>query len=178
MTARRVIRVRVQCISACGENVEHDTDMIKKLIKDILQHTGVMQVATLSEGRPRVATVWFSYDANLNLYFMSRGDREHSRDIGKDKRIAGSIVDPRHAKPGNAVRGLSFQGVAIEAKGAELDKAYDQYCKRFPIISERVSLPDMRSGKAILRMYKISPENFVLFDEVDFVEQPSHELRL
>ncbi len=170
--------MRVECISAYGENVEHDADIVKGLIEDILQHTGVMQVATLSGGKPRVATVWFSYDTDLNLYFVSRSDREHSRDIGRDNRIAGSIVDPRHAKPGNAVRGLSFQGTAIEAKGTALDKAYSQYCKRFPIVSERVSLQDMQSNKTMLRMYKISPENFVLFDEVDFVEQPSHELRL
>ena len=158
--------------------MEKDTELVRKLVKGILQRTGVMQVATRAGRSPRVATVWFSYDGDMNLYFMSRKDREHSKDIARNKEIAGSIVDPGHAKPGNAVRGLSFQGTAREVKGRELKTAYELYRMRYQTISDRVSFRDITEGSTPFRLFKIIPRGYTIFDEVDFEEQPRRELRI
>ena len=155
-----------------------DNKKVEKAIIEVLRRAGHMQIATSSGKVPRSTTVWFSYDSDLNLYFMSRNDRRHSMDIYRNTLVAGSIVDPKYMKPGNAVRGITFQGVAKEAKGKDLEKAYIQYSKRFPIISDRIGLVEMSKGKTALRLFKVVPRCYALFDEVDFVEQPLKELRL
>lgn len=151
---------------------------VQRIIFGIIRDATLMQVATVNRGKPMVVNVWFSFDEKMDLYFISRYNRIHSRDIADDPNVAGSIVSAKGAVPGRAVMGVTFQGRAREVPKAELRKSYAYYQKRYPVISENHRVEEMMDRTTAMRVYRIVPTKFILFDEVNFAEQPRQELRM
>jgi uncharacterized protein YhbP (UPF0306 family) len=154
------------------------SETVEKLIREFLSTAKLMQVATCVDNQPWVAHVWFSHDDKLNLYFISRNDRRHSQEIRKQPKVAGGIVNPPFEGLGQKVRGLSFQGNAYETEGSSLEEAYEHYRKRWSNVVEHAKLKDMIDGSIKVRVYKIVPTLYVLFDEIDFPSQPRQEFIL
>jgi len=160
-----------------GECYTHPVDL-KKLTKEYLQEANLMQVATVKSNKPWVATVWFAYDADFNLYFISRNTRRHSLEIAKNPHVAGAIVKP-HKTLGDKTRGLQFEGKCHEVKGAQLLKAFAIFAKRFPKVTKFILSPkEVITGVTDHRFYKITPSEIILFDEVNFPDQSRRELNL
>jgi uncharacterized protein YhbP (UPF0306 family) len=146
---------------------------VKRAVIQTLAQTPLMQIATSVGNRPRVANVWFSYDDKLNLYFISRKDRLHSRELRGQPKVAGAIVNSKFARPGRRVRGVTFQGRAREVPREKITEAYAFYRRRYPIISGSVTLAELRTGSTGMKIYKVTPAAYMLFDEVNFPEHPS-----
>jgi uncharacterized protein YhbP (UPF0306 family) len=151
---------------------------LRKLIKDYLKEAKLMQLATVKDNKPWVATVWFAYDDKFNLYFISRHNRRHSLEISKNPFVAGAIVKP-HRTLGDKTRGLQFEGKCVEVKGKELIKSFALFAKRFPKVTKFILSPkDIIEGATDHHLYKIDPTAIVLFDEVNFPDQSRQEYRL
>ncbi|OGY23188.1 MAG: hypothetical protein A2172_02305 [Candidatus Woykebacteria bacterium RBG_13_40_15] len=151
---------------------------LKKLIKDYLKETNLMQIATAKGNKPWIASVWFAYDSAFNLYFISRFNRRHSLEIAKNPHVAGAIVKP-HKTLGDKTRGLQFEGECHEVKGVELVKAFAIFAKRFPTVTKFILSPkDIVEGVTDHHFYKVVPSQIVLFDEVNFPDQSRRELNL
>ena len=148
----------------------------RKLIEDYLEEAKLMQVATSSENRPWACSVYFAFDDNLNLYWISKTSRRHSNELRENENVAGTIVLP-HA-PGDKVRGIQFQGIAKELTDSrgEAEVGMKCYGERFSMNEERVNaILDNSNGHVC---YKISPNLYVLFDEVNFPDEPRQEWEL
>ena len=147
---------------------------LRQLIKDYLGEANMLQVVTAKDNQPWAATVYFAYDANLNLYWISKPDRRHSIEIRENPKVAGVVVLP-HVH-GDKVRGLQLEGVAEEMESEGIDEGLKVYSERFWLPEERL--------KAILadtdghRVYIIRPTLFVLFDEKNFPDNPRQEYNL
>ena len=147
---------------------------LKKLIIDYLEHARLMQVATSKDNQPWVCSVYFAYDDELNLYWLSKLDRRHSLEIEQNEKVAGTIVLPH--TPGDKVRGLQFAGIAKKLVGEELKQGLNVYAKRMGTKEEKQqSILDGTLGHTI---YKIKPSVFVLFDEQNFLDNPRQEFML
>lgn len=145
---------------------------IKQLIKDYLTQAKLMQVATVRDNQPWVCTVYFACDEQMNLYWISKTTRRHSEEIRDNEKVAGTIVLPH--TPGDDVRGIQFQGKAIELNDKDAAKIGMQYyAKRFGVEKERVTAIIENSDGHVC--YKITPIMFVLFDEVNFPDNPRQE---
>ncbi len=153
-------------------------ELVEKLIREFLQVSKLMQVATCIDNQSWLAHVWFSYDEDLNLYFISRNDRRHSREIRSQPKVAGGIVNPPFEGLGQKVRGLTFQGVAEEVQSSSIREAYGHYQKRWIKVVEHVRLEDIINGVTKVRVYKITPTLYVLFDETNFPKQPRQEFQV
>ncbi len=151
---------------------------VEKLIRDYLKEAKLMQLATCAGDQPWVASVWFSSDEDLNLYFMSRNDRRHCCELRDNPRVAGGIAHPPFEKPGGKVRGLAFQGRAEEAGGPLSKAAYAYYRKRWSQALGRVKPGGVAGDFTRARVYRITPSLYVLYDEVNFPEQPRQEFPL
>ena len=147
---------------------------LKKLITEYLQQARLMQIATSKNNQPWACTVNFAFDENMNLYWISKPDTRHSQEISENEKIAGTIVLPHN--PGDKPRGLQFQGVAHQAIGEELQKAMDVYAKRAEMTDERKQR--IISGEDGHIPYIITPKLFVLFDTVNFPDNPRQEYQL
>ena len=151
---------------------------LRKLVVDYLEEVRLMSLATCNENKPWVCSVWFVFDDKLNLYFISKNFRRHIREIGKNPNIAGAIVKP-HKTLGVKVRGIQFEGKASEVSVLELPKAFSLFIKRFPKAKAHIkSIKDIIGNITKVRFYKVRPSKIVLFDEVNFSDNPQQELKL
>lgn len=148
---------------------------LRKLIEEYLEEARLMQIATAKNNQPWACTVYFAHDRNLNFYWISKSTRRHSEEIRNNSSVAGVIVLPH--TPGNKVRGLQFKGIAHElVKKDHIVKAMEYYAKRYNMPKERVNGIINNTDGHI--PYQIQPKLIVLFDEVNFPENPRQEYPL
>ncbi len=147
---------------------------LRNLIEEYLEKAILLQVATSANDQPWVCTVHFTFDVELNLYWMSLPERRHSLEIKSNPKIAGVIVHPH--KITDVSRGIQLQGMAHEIVDTEeLETTFPYYGKRFNCMG---SLPRLINGKNKHRLYRLKPSLYVLFDEVNFLNNPRQEYRM
>lgn len=146
---------------------------VKTLIKEYLQEAKLIQLATSINNQPWVCSVWFASDEDLNIYWFSSISRRHSEELDVNNRVAGAIALPHDPK--DPVRGVQFQGVAeVLSDEEDINKALSVYQGR---IFNRERIDDLAKNRAH-KFYKIKPTKFVLFDSVNFPDNPRQELDL
>ena len=145
---------------------------LRKLIVEYMSQQKLMQLATVSDGQPWVCSVWFGFDDELNIYFFSATNRQHSKEIEKDNRVAGAMALPH--TPQEPPRGLQFKGTAVKlTNDADMIKARSVYEGRiFDIatIDRLIAHPERPHA-----FYKITPKKFILFDTINFPDNSRQE---
>lgn len=155
-----------------------EQDKLEKLIREYLKEGALMQVATCENNQPWACNVWYSFDDDLNLYFISSNYRRHCEEIRKHNKVAGSIVHPIYKKVGQECRGITFEGTAEELGILSSGKAFDNFMKRWPKASMYVTKKSLRGNMTKVRFYKIKPSTIVLFDEANYSDDPRQEFHL
>jgi nitroimidazol reductase NimA-like FMN-containing flavoprotein (pyridoxamine 5'-phosphate oxidase superfamily) len=131
-----------------------------------------MSLATCANGKPWVCEVHFAYDDDLNIYFRSLESRRHSQEIASNPNVAGNIVEQHDLtmKP----RGVYFEGTAEKLENVTEDNpAYIAISKRMGLGPELLEEAQKEDGH---KFYKISVENFYLFDSRE--SKPSNKYTL
>ncbi len=147
---------------------------VQDLVVKYLDQARQMQVATSVNNVPWIATVYFAHDNLHNLFWISKPDRRHSKELIANPKVAGAIVIEQ--KPGEPVRGVQFQGTARDVTNPEeIRKLFLAYGERYDKLG---ITEDIISGKNPHHLYEVEPELFVLFDEVNFPDQPRQEWHL
>jgi len=147
---------------------------VEELVRRYLPKGRMMQVATLNEDQPWVATLYYVADDDLNLYWISTPDRRHSKELENHAKVAGAI--PLHHGPGQKVVGLQLEGHAqLVTDPDEMARAMKLYAERYD--RSEVWYRDFLAGKNPHKLYKIKPSLFVLFDEETFPDDTRREWR-
>ncbi len=146
---------------------------VEQLIRDYLGKTRMMQLATCAGAQPWVCTLYYAYDSDWNIYWISLSTRRHSQEIMENPKVAGTIAFSQEPYPKDCVQGLCFEGVAELLSGAEEEKASKLYIKQLK--RETTLLEDVRSGKNPHKFYRIKPTKFVLLDSVHFPDESRQE---
>ena len=149
---------------------------LRKLIKEYIKKTRMIQIATSIGNQPWAFTVYFAHDEDLNFYWISKPSTRHSQEIMKNPKIAGAIVYDQQPYPKKGVRGLQFEGIAELLSGEEEQAASKLYIEQLD--REDTLLADVRSGKNPHKFYRIKPHKFVLFDRENFPENERQELNV
>lgn len=120
-------------------------------------------------------TVYFAFDEELNIYWISKPTRRYSEELRNNAKVAGVIVLPHTS--GDDVRGIQLQGVAKELTDKEgVTNGMKYYAERFGMKQDRVKvILDGTDGHAC---YKITPNLYVLFDEINFPDNPRQEYKV
>ena len=150
---------------------------LRKLVLDYLTEAKLMSIATCKDSMPWAANAWYVHDDELNLYFISRKNRRHSLELKENSHIAGTITKPHVIGSGEKVRGIQFEGVAHEATGKTLEKALRLYLAKYPT-AQKIPLEMLEKPDFIAAFYVIHAKILVLFDEINFPEEPRQELRI
>jgi len=132
---------------------------VEKIVRENINKTVHMSLATVSDNKPWVCEVHFAYDEKLNLYFRSLKSRRHSQEIAVNPNVAVNIIDKYNL--GDPVVGVYFEGTAKLVEAGEEQNIAAQCLKdRLKITDDIVKEAEQEDGH---QFYKISVENWYLF---------------
>ncbi len=147
---------------------------LRKIIQEYLTTAQMMHLGTSHGNKPWVTTVYFAADIELNFYWLSRKSRRHSSEISKNSHVAGAIVLPHNY--GDKVRGIQFEGEARELSDEDANAGRTIYKSKYWIVEDPV-MSAVEGGDPQI-CYQVKPSKILLYDEVNFPQNPSQELKI
>lgn len=142
---------------------------IEKLIRKYLSQCHMMSLATVSGDKPWVVTVYYVVDDDLNLYWASPEETNHSQHISDNENVA--IAIPVVHKKSEPVVGIQIEGVANQVKGSEnIWPIAEKYASSYGFSEKWVE--KFSSYQTKHKLYKFRPTKFVLFDDTEFPDNP------
>ena len=146
----------------------------RDLLEEYVATGKAMQLATLrDDGAPVVCNLWYAYRfAPDRLWFISRPAREHCANLRRDPRVAGAILAIELSDVGQAVRGVSFTGEAVELPVTGIEEQIGHYAGRWPRAAAAIDPARMAAGQTHHRVYEVAVTGWVLYDEANFKGSP------
>jgi uncharacterized protein YhbP (UPF0306 family) len=146
----------------------------RELVEEFVALGKLLQLATLTEaGNPVVCNVWYAARHRPDkLWFISRPSRHHSENIRQRPPVAGSIMPFSVEGLGQVARAVTFTGTARELATTGIDAELAVFLARWPQAQPTIDSPTLASGSSPSRLYEITVEEWVLFDEHSFPDQP------
>ena len=102
---------------------------IKHELKKFLSEEELMGISTCLGNKPWSSTVFFTTDNFLDLYFVSRTNSRHSKEIEKNMFISGTIYSK--SKDFGQVKGLQFEGKVAKTDELEIEKVFHLFKNKF-----------------------------------------------
>ncbi len=141
-----------------------ETDVLKH-IKDFLCERYQMVIATYGEDHPWIATVYYSFDKDLSLYFLSDPNTLHCQQIAKNPNVALSISDAPQ-NPSAKKKGIQIFGMAEQVSGMhKIKHALGLWRKTLGVTSNAYTYEGMMKKAIKGRMYKVEPVKIKFFNE-------------
>lgn len=135
---------------------------MRDLVGEYLEHAKVMQLATVSGGRPWICSVYFVFD-DKNLYWLSWPSRRHSQEIAAHDRVAVAVA----IKLDRPVIGIQAEGRGqMVSDPDEVKRVMRRYVDKYGEGQEFYG--NFLNGKNQHEMYRFTPEKLVLLDEEHF----------
>ncbi|MBM2831320.1 MAG: hypothetical protein HW414_372 [Dehalococcoidia bacterium] len=140
-----------------------------------LREHNAMSLATLSEGQPWAAAVFYVHDDRINLYFLSDPKARHSQQLMKNPRV--SVAINEDYRDWREIKGIQLEGIAGKVTSpVEKARALTLYLSKFPFVRDFVTSPlavlthMAIAGKPFsVEVYKVTPERlFYLDNETGF----------
>lgn len=141
--------------------------LAKKDVLEFLSNKKLMTIATYGN-HPWIASVFYSFDKNLNIYFISSPSTIHGRQMENNNKVAAAIVDS-HQKPSDVKRGLQIYGIVERVSGInKINYAIRLWKDFLNVRRPDISFENMKKGLYKGRMYKLTPKKIKLFDQDKF----------
>lgn len=143
---------------------------IEKIVREYIDKTVHMSLATVSGDKPWVCEVHFAYDNNLNLYFVSKLTTRHCTEIASNPSVAGNIVKQHSLE--ESPHGVYFEGTAEAIEPT--DDQLELYCSRLDRSKDELAVQlKEENGR---RMYRIDVFNWAIFGKFGLDANQKHEL--
>lgn len=134
----------------------------------------LMAVATQGE-HPWVASVYYSFDQDLNLYFLSDPTTLHCKQIAKNPRVSVAIADS-HQSPAMLKIGLQLWGEAQQISDSrKVSHALNLWKTTLKVKNKELTYANMVKKVVTGRMYQITPKLIKLFDQKQFKVEDGKE---
>lgn len=149
-------------------------ELNKELVLSFLRKHKLMSVATFGK-YPWIASVYYTFDKDLNIFFLSSPDTLHCQHIEANPRVAVSIADSSQDinKP---KKGLQLYGNAKQISGMEkIRHTLKLWKKSLGSLNHKLSYENMAKKIIKGRMYMIIPKRIKLFDQELFQVEDGQE---
>jgi uncharacterized protein YhbP (UPF0306 family) len=114
----------------------------------LLSETQTLTLSTLDrDGKPRATPLFFAYDHQVSLFFLSDHDSQHCRNLEHEPSAAAAVYPS--VSDWRELRGLQIKGLAFPLADPEREPALALYAARFPFID---SLADVVARSRIYRL--------------------------
>jgi len=144
---------------------------LQKLLQQYFKENKLMQLATVSGGKPWVCNVYYVTDENNNVYWTSARKRRHSKEVLADSSVALTIVHDAVNK-----QAVQITGSAKEVPLDDAERVDNLYAAKFGhkdrLTEVMANLPEGRA------YWVIEPDSIFLWDEVNFPDNPKQEVRV
>lgn len=141
-----------------------------ELIKKYLSTSFILQIATIGESGPWVCSVYFVFDNELNIYWLSEPQVRHSKNIEQNQRTSITMA----IKTDLPVIGLSAEGEAEIVKDLQTaENVMQKYIAKYD--EGKQFLDRFKKGINKHQLYKFTPDRYVLFDEVNYPNDGSKD---
>lgn len=120
----------------------------------------MMQLASSSpEGKPWVSNVWFVYDDNLNIYWVSSRSVRHSQEIKANPHVAAAIC-PVNTPLDTKLGAVQVEGtVKVIKNPLDIARISKMFVARGVISSDKIS----KILSTVSSIYKLTPDQYVIF---------------
>lgn len=145
--------------------------------RDALKDIKLMQLATSRDNRPWLCNVWYVMDEDENVYWISRDTRKHSEDIALNPYVSCTFHRWFGDGLGQKGQALIIAGKAGILKGEECRKPYELYAERYPKVLDFQSMDKFLNDEGHHYFYKITPDEIVWWDEVNFPDNPRQTVK-
>jgi uncharacterized protein YhbP (UPF0306 family) len=148
------------------------SDKLVRPVLSILKRTTLWSMATVSsKNECHINTAYFSYDADLNCYFVSDTATQHTQNLAHSPCAAVTVFDSR--QPWDSYHtGLQLFGRSWRASAAESNVARNVHCARFPDYRKYIDSLSVKEVKASpYRFYVFRPDQIKILDERAFGEE-------
>lgn len=136
----------------------------KKALLEYFATQAVMSLSTFGK-HPAICTVYFIVDEDLNLYFISRPETEHCKNIMINGAVACSIADCRQQVTDKKI-GVQIKGTAVELPTIEKIGTALMFWSKANFGFEGIVTVDTIKERMIeSRAYKITPTEIKFFNE-------------
>lgn len=139
------------------------SDALRARIRTQLAEHHVASLATVGADGPWASSVFYAWDENFALYFLSAPDSRHGRNVGAGATVAASINADYADWP--EIRGLQLDG-QCELLAPEAEAPVRAlYAQRFPIAGMAGKAPAaIVRALAKVRWYALRPRAITLID--------------
>lgn len=151
---------------------------LREKVLTYLKDHNAMSLATLSEGQPWAAAVFYVHDDRLNLYFLSDPKARHCQQLMKNPRV--SVAINEDYRDWRQIKGIQIEGTAAKViSPVEKAKALTLYLFKFPFVKDFITSPlavlthMAIAGKPFaVEVYRVTPEHlFYLDNETGFSQR-------
>lgn len=133
--------------------------LTKRQVLSFLSKYKLMTIATYGNF-PWIASVFYAFDKELNIYFISNPRTLHAKQILQNSKVAISIADSSQ-KYSDLKKGLQLYGIAEEVKGlTKLKFALKLWKQSVGVID-----PNLTSEGIAGSLFRITPKRVKLFDQ-------------
>jgi len=140
-------------------NSKNTPTLTKEMIRNFLSKNSLMTVAT-SGVFPWIATVYYTFDVALQLYFLSDPSTIHAQHILVNQKVAVAIADS-HQSISSSKCGLQLWGIAEQISGIyKVTHALKIWKTDLGVVD-----PTLTYKMAKGSMFKITPKRIKLFDQ-------------
>jgi len=148
--------------------------LTKKLILEFLEKHKLMFVATQGD-HPWIAALYYSFDCDLNLYFLSDPSTLHGKHIELNADVAVAIADSTQ-HPKILKKGLQIYGQAKQISDTKkVSHALSIWKKSIGYKGAEISYENMMKKVIKGRMYKITPKKIKFFNQELFKVEDGKE---
>lgn len=123
----------------------------------LLAETYTLTLSTIdSDGSPRATPVFFAFDDQATLIFLSERDAPHSLNLERQPSIAAALYP--EVSDWRELRGLQIKGLASEVPASAQTAALAVYAGRFPFVG------DLEGVVSQSQVYRLQPKWVRLID--------------
>ncbi|MEO6761630.1 MAG: pyridoxamine 5'-phosphate oxidase family protein [Candidatus Saccharimonadales bacterium] len=134
-------------------------EKLEGIIREYIDKSLHLSLATVSGDMPWVCEVHFAYDDNLNLYFRSKTGRRHSQEIALNPHVAGNIVHQHTAD--EYPQAIYFDGDAeLVEDESQFQYLYECFKQRLDVTPDIIEEAKRVDGH---KFYKIVAANWYAF---------------
>lgn len=145
---------------------------VEQVVREYIDKSLHMSLATVSGEKPWVCEVHFVYDDDLNLYWRSLSSRRHSQEIAANPNVAGNIV--RQHSLEEYPQAVYFKGKAeLLGDPAEREKVFPLFQKRLEADDGILEEAENADGH---QFYRITVENWFAFGKFGGSSGQKYEL--
>jgi len=151
----------------------------RKHLQEFLEDRKLLTIATVdSEGNPWASNVYYSIDDDLNIFFVSPPDTNHSQHIERDPRVSFSVVwyDEDNLVDRKAVQGIGDCKKVTNPK--EIMKFLKNHHKTYPIWKNALTYSRMKDKIISSRPYVIKPSYMKFWNDELYGAKESQEFEL